>query len=61
MGHEEHVVIAFLVEHGGYAVAVRRHGSLHEIAEHQGRERIERGCHAVIGMDAGAVIMVESH
>ena len=40
-------------------MAMRRDGAFHEVAEHDGRKRVERGCHAVVGVYASAVEVVE--
>ena len=60
MRHEEHVVVAKPLQYGRKALTMGRHGAFHQIAEHHRGEAVERGCHAVVGMDAGAVEIGES-
>ena len=38
---EEQVVIALVGQHSGDAAAVRGDGSLHQVAEHEGRKGVE--------------------
>ena len=51
--HEEHVMVAVFFQYGGQAGVDRNDGTFHGVALHHGRERIERGIHAMVGMDAG--------
>ena len=55
VGHEEHVLVAILLQHRGDTLAARSYRSLHQVAEHKGRETIERSRHTVVGMDAGTI------
>ena len=55
VGHEEHVLVAILLQHRGDTLAARSHRSLHQVAEHEGRETVERSRHAMVGMDAGTI------
>ena len=51
--HEEHVMVAVFFQYGGQAGVDRNDGAFHGVALHHGRERIERGIHAMVGVDAG--------
>ena len=53
MRHEEHVMVAVFFQYGGQAGVDRNDGAFHGVALHHGRERIERGIHAMVGVDAG--------
>ena len=55
MGHEEHVLVAILLQHRGDTLAAWSYCSLHQVSEHESREAVERSRHAMVGMDAGTI------
>ena len=55
VSHEEHVLVAILLQHRGDTLAAWSYRSLHQVAEHEGRETVERSRHAMVGMDAGTI------
>ena len=59
MCHEEEVVVALLLEHGGQSAAPWRHRSLHQVAHHQCREGVERSGKSVVGVYASRIEMGE--
>ena len=59
MRHEEQVMPAVLFQHRGQSVAFRCYGTLHQVPFHQGRERIQRGSHAMVGMNTCRVEVTE--
>lgn len=55
VGHEEHVLVAILLQHRGDTLAAWSYRSLHQVSEHESRETVERSRHAMVGMDAGTI------
>ena len=55
VGHEEHVLVAKLLQHRGDTLAAWSYRSLHQVSEHESREAVERSRHAMVGMDAGTI------